>query len=75
MQTTQNVVATTAVTNEREPLKLRERVGSTTYVVSVRFSQTSRETMQDKILRLIERDPLVRGAHRPGSQVGVAVNE
>jgi hypothetical protein len=56
MQTTQNVVAKTARNAEREPLKLRERVGSTTYVVSVRFSQTSRETMQDKVLRLIEKE-------------------
>jgi hypothetical protein len=59
MQATQNVVATTALNTGRELLKLRERVGSTTYVVSVRFSQTSRETMQDKILRLIEREVAV----------------
>jgi len=37
-----------------EPVMLQKRIGSTTYVVSVRFSQTSRETMQDKVLRLIE---------------------
>jgi len=54
MQTTEEVVARTAVTNEREPLNMRKRIGSTTYVVSVRFSQKSRETMQDKVLRLIE---------------------
>jgi len=54
MQTTDKVVARTAVTDEREPLNMQKRVGSTTYVVSVRFSQTSRETMQDKVLRLIE---------------------
>jgi hypothetical protein len=35
---------------------LRKRIGSTLYEVSVRFSQTSRETMQDKLLRLIERE-------------------
>jgi hypothetical protein len=45
--------------SEREPLTMQKRVGSTTYVVSVRFSQTSRETMQDKILRLIEREVAV----------------
>ena len=39
---------------EAEPVMLQRRIGSTTYVVSVRFSQTSRETMQDKVLRLIE---------------------
>jgi len=59
MQTTQNVVAKTACSTEREPLTMQKRVGSTTYVVSVRFSQTSRETMQDKILRLIEREVTV----------------
>jgi hypothetical protein len=41
---------------EREPATLRKRIGSTAFVVSVRFSQTSRETMQDKLLRLIERE-------------------
>jgi hypothetical protein len=35
---------------------LRKRIGSTTYLVAVRFSETSKETMQDKILRLIERE-------------------
>jgi len=54
MQTTDKVVAKTAVTDEREPLTMQKRVGFTTYVVSVRFSQTNRETMQDKVLRLIE---------------------
>jgi hypothetical protein len=50
------VAATARENAEREPLTLRKRVGSATYAVSVRFSQTSRETMQDKILRLIERE-------------------
>ena len=35
---------------------LRKRIGPTLYEVSVRFSQTSGETMQDKLLRLIERE-------------------
>jgi len=56
MQTVNSAAAKTSHKLESEPLKLRERVGSTTYVVSVRFSQTSRETMQDKVLRLIERE-------------------
>jgi hypothetical protein len=37
-----------------EPVNLRKRIGSTTYVVNVRFSQTSRETMEDKLLRIIK---------------------
>ena len=32
----------------------KKRIGSTTYVVSVHFSRTSRETVEDKILKLIE---------------------
>jgi len=35
---------------------LRKRIGSTIYVVSVHFSKTSKETMEDKIFRLIERE-------------------
>jgi hypothetical protein len=48
--------ATTAVNDEREPINLQKRIGSTLYEVSVRFSATSEETIQDKILRLIERE-------------------
>ncbi len=33
-----------------------KRLGSTNYRVSVHFSQTSRETMSDKIMRLIRND-------------------
>ena len=32
------------------------KIDSTTYEVSIRFSQTSRENMNDKILRLIRND-------------------
>jgi hypothetical protein len=55
MQTT-NVVAKTAVTDEREPLTLQKRCGSTAYVVSVHFCEEAKETLEDKILRLIERE-------------------
>ena len=37
-----------------EPIKFSKRVGSTTYVVACHFSHSSKETLQDKILRLIE---------------------
>jgi hypothetical protein len=33
---------------------MQKRVGSTTYVVSVRFSDKIIETLEDKIIRLIE---------------------
>ena len=52
----------TAVTADRtiertdKPLHITKRIGSTTYKVSVHFSRTSRETMGDKLVRLIERD-------------------
>ena len=39
-----------------EPLKLTKRIGSTTFTVSVHFSKTSKETVEDKLLRLMERD-------------------
>jgi hypothetical protein len=39
-----------------EPLRLLNRAGSTIYVVSVHFSEKSKETLEDKILRLIERE-------------------
>ena len=32
------------------------RIGSTTYRVSVHFSKTSRETVNDKILRIIKNE-------------------
>jgi hypothetical protein len=61
MNTTTNAAkaasaAKTAVNDEREPLKLLKRIGSTVYSVNVRFSETSKETLEDKILRLIERE-------------------
>ena len=37
-----------------EPGAFTKRIGSTTYRVSVHFSKTSRETVKDKILRLIK---------------------
>ena len=46
--------AKTAVTDEREPLMLEKRIGSTTFVVSVRFRDEATETLEQKLLRLIE---------------------
>jgi hypothetical protein len=59
MQTTNLVVAQTgAIISEPEPLNLRKRIGSTTYVATIRFSQTSRETLADKVLRLARNNGL-----------------
>jgi hypothetical protein len=55
MQTT-NVVAKTARNAEREPLTLQKRCGSTTYVVSVHFCEDAEETLEQKLLRLMERE-------------------
>ena len=41
---------------EHGPFVLRRRIGSTTYNVGVHFSRTSRETMDEKILRLVRND-------------------
>ena len=49
---------TTTVTKEQphESGVFTRRIGSTTYRVSVHFSKTSRETVNDKILRLIKNE-------------------
>lgn len=36
--------------------RFSRRIGSTTYLVSVRFSGKGKETFEDKILRLIEKE-------------------
>jgi hypothetical protein len=41
---------------EAEPRKLLRRIGSTTYKVAIRFSETATETLEQKMLRLIERE-------------------
>lgn len=46
----------TAAKRGDKPLRMTKRIGSTTYKVNVHFSRTSKETMGDKILRLIEND-------------------
>nr|WP_325223302.1 transposon-encoded TnpW family protein [uncultured Oscillibacter sp.] len=50
------LIADRAVKHVNKPLHITKRIGSTTYKVSVHFSRTSRETMSDKLVRLIERD-------------------
>lgn len=37
-----------------EPVKLRKRIGSTTFIVNVHFSNKSKKTLEDKVLRLME---------------------
>ena len=40
----------------REPSAFTRRIGSTTYTVGVHFSKTSKDTIDDKIVRLIRRE-------------------
>jgi hypothetical protein len=53
---------TTAVTSAAKmpkgamPVKLLKRIGSTTFVVNVYFSNASKETLEDKLFRIIERE-------------------
>ena len=35
---------------------ITKRIGNTTYIISVHFSTTSKETMDKKILRMIKND-------------------
>jgi hypothetical protein len=50
-----DTVNTTCPTIEPPPSMTR-KIGNTTYDVYVHFSQTSKETMTDKIMRLIRND-------------------
>jgi hypothetical protein len=53
----QKDIDTTAAKSESaKPLALVERIGQTTYMVTVHFSETSKESVKDKILILVERE-------------------
>ena len=39
-----------------EPYRFTKRLGSTMYTINVYLSSTSRETMQDKVLRLVRNE-------------------
>ncbi|GHU39443.1 hypothetical protein FACS1894105_14140 [Clostridia bacterium] len=57
--TTTTTAAVTAASaakpfTEAEPIMLKKRVGSTDFIIAVRYSQTGKETLEDKILKLIE---------------------
>jgi len=45
---------TASLSSEREPVMLQKRIGSTVYSVSIRFSDKTTETLEDKLFRLIE---------------------
>lgn len=54
-QTSTSAANITPTTQEDAPA-LVKKIGNTTYEVSFHFSTTSKETMSDKIKRLIKRD-------------------
>ena len=41
---------------DKQPVTLLKRIGSTTVEVIVHFSNTDNETLEDKLLRLMERE-------------------
>lgn len=53
MEKTKNTAPTT--TEQTTPVIVR-KIGKTTYTVGIHFSRTSKETMDDKVLRLIRND-------------------
>jgi hypothetical protein len=48
---TENTITTTA---QAEQPALVKQIGKTTYKVKVHFSETSKETMSDKIVRMLK---------------------
>ena len=56
MQKADSTAAVKPGLKREEPQTLRKRIGSTVYEVSIHFSETNKETIEDKILRLIERE-------------------
>jgi hypothetical protein len=52
----QTAQAAAVMPSGAEPRKLLKRIGSTTYRVAIRFSETATETLEQKMLRLIERE-------------------
>ena len=53
---TKGADAAKTLRREGEPVKLRRRIGSTTYTLTIHFSATATETAEEKVLRMIERE-------------------
>ena len=71
MTTTTKTAKTASLMSECEPIMLRRRIGSTEYVIKVMYSKTATETLEDKLTRLIENDPLMRETHWQSDQAEV----
>ena len=55
MQAT-TAINTTAPTVEQSRPQMTQKHGNTTYEVYIHYSQTSKETLTDKVMRLIRND-------------------
>ena len=57
MQRTDNeIIQTEPQKAEQSVPTMRKTIGGTTYIMTAHFSETSKETMSDKICRMIKRD-------------------
>ena len=69
MQTENRIATERGENHAADPPQFTKRIGSTTYKVSVHFSRTSKETMNDKILRLIEREIVPQSLPNAGKRI------
>ena len=51
-----NNTATHSTTNNSPCSTVRKQIGKTTYIVRVHFSETAKETMEDKIKRMLREE-------------------
>jgi len=62
-QSATNTAANSETTTQSDtPITMLKRIGSTTYQISVYPSKTSKETMSDKITRMIKNEKLGKAA-------------
>ena len=52
----QTVKTSQSVKNHNKPRTMQKRIGSITYEVEIRFNPKAKETLNEKILRLIKND-------------------
>ena len=53
-----------AVKTPQEPRRFVKRIGSTNYRVNVHFSDTSKETVNDKIIRMVKNEAAGKTANK-----------
>jgi hypothetical protein len=51
-----NTIKNPTVKTPQEPCRFTKRIGSIVYEVEIHFNQDAKETMNDKLLRMIRRD-------------------